>query len=99
MGQCFLSVVSHGLRAGGGLGEVLPPRTFGENFSSWLFSNSVTGWDDVGWRVLFDLSFWVIITIVGLNIVFTVIVGTFARLREERAQITEDMRQVCLVCR
>eukprot|EP00054_Salpingoeca_dolichothecata_P021398 m.136903 g.136903 ORF g.136903 m.136903 type:complete len:2486 (+) comp23973_c0_seq1:94-7551(+) len=84
MGQCFVSVVSHGLRAGGGLGEVLVPFTF--------------DWSEAGWRVAFDLSFWIIITIIGLNIVFTVIVGTFARLREERAMIEEDLARVCIIC-
>lgn len=47
----------------------------------------------------FDLTFWVLITVVGLNIVFTVIVGNFALLREERAEIEEDLKRVCMICR
>ena len=58
-----------------------------------------SGSTEAGWRVVFDLSFFIIITIVGLNIVFTVIVRTFARLRQERTAINEDLERVCIVCR
>jgi hypothetical protein len=51
------------------------------------------------WRVPFDVVFWALITIVGLNIVFTVIVGNFAILREEQANLDEDLKRVCIICR
>lgn len=73
--QCFLSSLSFGLRAGGGLGEVLEPFTFG-------FAES-------GVRIIFDLSFFVIITIIALNVVFGIIVDTFQQLRDEKASIEE----------
>ncbi len=35
-------------------------------------------------RLIFDLSFYIIIILIGLNIVFGIIVDTFGELREER---------------
>ena len=35
-------------------------------------------------RLIFDLSFFIIVTTIGLNIVFGIIVDTFSELREER---------------
>lgn len=37
-----------------------------------------------GLRILFDISFFIIITTIGLNIVFGIIVDTFSELRDER---------------
>ena len=37
-----------------------------------------------GLRILFDVSFFIIITTIGLNIVFGIIVDTFSELRDER---------------
>ena len=35
-------------------------------------------------RLLYDLSFFIIVTTIGLNIVFGIIIDTFGELREER---------------
>ena len=37
-----------------------------------------------GLRILFDISFFIIITTIGLNIVLGIIVNTFTELRDER---------------
>ena len=36
------------------------------------------------WRLLLDLSFFIIVSTIGLDIVFGIIVDTFSELREER---------------
>ena len=38
----------------------------------------------MGLRLLFDVSFFIIVTTIGLNIVFGIIVDTFSELRDER---------------
>lgn len=68
--QCFLSSLSFGLRAGGGLGEAL-------------------GFDGSEYRIIFDLSFFVIVTIIALNVVFGIIVDTFQQLRDEKSSVEE----------
>jgi len=44
------------LISGGGLGEALPPETF--------------GFGEAAWRTVFDLSYFILITIIALNVVF-----------------------------
>ena len=42
--------------------------------------------ETAGLRILFDVSFFIIITTIGLNIVFGIIVDTFSELRNERVR-------------
>ena len=39
-----------------------------------------------GLRILYDVSFFIIVTTIGLNIVFGIIVDTFSELRDERVR-------------
>jgi hypothetical protein len=67
--HCFLYVSNNGLRAGGGVGEAL----------------GIVGTSDVEYfskRYFFDLSYFLIIIIVLLNIIFGIIIDTFAELRD-----------------
>ena len=82
--ECFLTSLNAGLRAGGGLGDVL----VSDNFI----------WAHVGLKIFYDLSFFVIISTIGLNIIFGIIVDTFSELRDERYRIVDDMQSVCFIC-
>ena len=39
-----------------------------------------------GLRILYDVSFFIIVTTIGLNIVFGIIVDAFSELRNERVR-------------
>lgn len=41
-------------------------------------------WETAGVRLFYDISFFIIVTTIGLNIVFGIIVDTFSELRDER---------------
>ena len=49
-------------------------------------------------RILFDISFFLLITIIGLNIVFGIIVDTFSELREDKNNTEAKMRDECFIC-
>lgn len=49
-------------------------------------------------RVVFDLSFFLIIIIMFLNIIFGIIIDTFAELRENSSFINDDMLNTCFIC-
>jgi inositol 1,4,5-triphosphate receptor type 1 len=49
-------------------------------------------------RLIFDLSFFVIVTTIGLNIVFGIIVDSFGELREERSNIEAEQKSKCFIC-
>lgn len=82
--QCVLSSSTFGLRFGGGLGEMLTPE---EDFDSmWL------------WRYAFDMLFYWIIAVFGLNFVLGIIVDSFSEHRAEKADRTTTLASFCFVC-
>ena len=82
--QCFVHVVTVGFRHGGGIGEVMTP-------SEWESASFFP-------RRLFDFSFWVVMIIIFLNIIFGIIIDTFAELRDAKQAKESDMRHKCFVC-
>lgn len=80
--NCFISSLRLGLLSGGGLGEAVQ-----------------MGGDDgkPGFRTIFDVAFFLIITIIGLNVVFGIIVDTFSELRDEKFQIQAAMESECFI--
>ena len=49
-------------------------------------------------RNLYDFAFFLIIIVIILNIVFGIIIDTFAQLRDQKHSIEEDTRKYCLIC-
>ena len=77
--ECFMFGLLNGLRAGGGLGDLLPARS-------------------PGLRAAFDFAFFLVIVVIILNIVFGIIIDTFAELRDEKQFIEKDNKKACLIC-
>ena len=73
-----------GLRNGGGIGDVL--RSPSNNESLFAF------------RVLYDMLFFFIVIIIVLNLIFGVIIDTFADLRSEKQQKEETLKNTCFIC-
>jgi len=68
--HCFLSTLNYGIRMGGGMGEFLPAQTFiPENRGAFYI------------RFVYDLSFFLLVITILLNVVFGIIIDTFAQLR------------------
>ncbi len=49
-------------------------------------------------RFIYDLSFFAIITVIFLNIIFGIIIDTFGGLRDEKNAMYEDMKSKCFIC-
>jgi len=86
--DCFMVTTREGLIHGGGMGEWFQPRTLGggDHFASYMG------------RFFFDLSFFILIIIVLLNIIFGIIIDTFSALREATETAAADMKTVCTMC-
>ena len=49
-------------------------------------------------RAVFDLVFFILVVIIVLNIVFGIIIDSFAELRDHQNAMNEDMRNKCFIC-
>jgi hypothetical protein len=81
---CLIETVNCGLRSGGGIGDCLRKRAPDEE----LFML----------RVLYDIAFFFIIITITLNLIFGVIIDTFADLRSEKQEKDETLKNTCFIC-
>ena len=51
-----------------------------------------------GARIVYDLLFFFVVIIIVLNLIFGVIIDTFADLRSEKQQKEEILRNTCFIC-
>ncbi|XP_073724012.1 inositol 1,4,5-trisphosphate-gated calcium channel ITPR3 isoform X3 [Misgurnus anguillicaudatus] len=82
--MCIITVLNHGLRNGGGVGDVLRKPSKNEP----LFPA----------RVVYDLLFFFVVIIIVLNLIFGVIIDTFADLRSEKQKKEEILKTTCFIC-
>ncbi|XP_034032686.1 inositol 1,4,5-trisphosphate receptor type 2 isoform X2 [Thalassophryne amazonica] len=82
--MCIITVLNHGLRNGGGVGDILRRPSKEEP----LFTA----------RVVYDLLFFFIVIIIVLNLIFGVIIDTFADLRSEKQRKEEILKTTCFIC-
>ncbi|XP_064604842.1 inositol 1,4,5-trisphosphate receptor-like isoform X2 [Liolophura sinensis] len=82
--MCIVTSLNQGLRNGGGIGDVLRQPSSKEP----LYIA----------RVIYDLLFFFIVIIIVLNLIFGVIIDTFADLRSEKQQKEEILKNTCFIC-
>jgi len=85
--QCYLSTLNLGLRSGGGIGDMLMLPSFQPDVRMNYY-----------FRVVFDLTFFLLINIIFLNIIFGIIVDTFAEMRDQKKAMDEDVQNKCYIC-
>lgn len=74
LSSCFISSVYNGIRSGG-IGDALGHIGIDE--------------DKYWFRYFYDLSYFVFVIVCLLNIVFGIIIDTFADLRDKRKELEE----------
>eukprot|EP01061_Rhynchopus_euleeides_P047402 TRINITY_DN9485_c2_g1_i1.p1 TRINITY_DN9485_c2_g1~~TRINITY_DN9485_c2_g1_i1.p1 ORF type:complete len:443 (+),score=233.20 TRINITY_DN9485_c2_g1_i1:103-1431(+) len=82
--RCFVFAVTSGIRSGGGIGDLMQPPDWSHPYAAA--------------RTLFDFLFFVVVIVILLNIIFGVIIDTFAELRSEKQKIEEAIRSRCFIC-
>uniref|UniRef100_A0A914EEX3 Uncharacterized protein n=1 Tax=Acrobeloides nanus TaxID=290746 RepID=A0A914EEX3_9BILA len=82
--MCIVTTLNWGLRNGGGIGDVL--RNVHPDESHFL------------WRIIYDLSFFVMLIVIVLNLVFGVIIDTFGDLRTEKNEKEDVLKNNCFIC-
>lgn len=81
---CIITTLNQGLRNGGGIGDILrSPSSKEPRYYA---------------RIIYDLLFFFIVIIIILNLIFGVIIDTFADLRSEKQQKEEILKNTCFIC-
>jgi hypothetical protein len=85
--HCFLTVFSLGPRSSGSIGDMMVRESYKpENRVKWYV------------RFFYDVTAMIIVNITGLNIIFGIIIDTFAALRDKRTKMVLNMTTVCFIC-
>jgi len=87
--SCFINTLNLGLRSGGGIADAIGTL----NYSS----TSKNGGQFFA-RAIFDLSFFIIMIILFLNLIFGMIIDAFGDLRDQKTSNDEDQNNVCFIC-
>uniref|UniRef100_A0A914NCG9 Ion transport domain-containing protein n=1 Tax=Meloidogyne incognita TaxID=6306 RepID=A0A914NCG9_MELIC len=82
--MCILTTLNWGLRNGGGIGDVLRSVSPHEPYFFW--------------RILYDMTFYIVLIIIVLNLIFGVIIDTFGDLRTEKNEKEFTLRNTCFIC-
>ena len=83
--ECTINIFNHGIRAGGGVGDLLEAKSYNEKGLYFL-------------RFFIDIIFYIIVILFMLNNVNSIIVGAFTQMREESNQKEEDEKNRCFIC-
>jgi inositol 1,4,5-triphosphate receptor type 3 len=82
--ECTITYFNHGVRSGGGIGDLLSNKEF-PSFMYWI-------------RFFNDFIFFVLVSLMLLNMINGVIVSTFSQIREESNFKEEDISNKCFIC-
>ncbi|GMF27954.1 unnamed protein product [Phytophthora fragariaefolia] len=83
--QCFLVSLDQGLKSDGGLGTYLRQLPLGASAHSYG-------------RLAFDVLYNILLVVLLLNLIFGVIIDTFASLRSDDQEKLLDMHGRCFIC-
>jgi inositol 1,4,5-triphosphate receptor type 1 len=85
--ECFVTVMREGIL-----------DTFGNNIPVTTINQDSPNFDVYLWRAIIDLSFYVVINIIGLNIITAILVDRFSELRAKKDAAYNDQKSVCFIC-
>jgi len=81
---CWVTFVHYAIRSGGGVGDMMNPVLFNQT-------------EYVG-RIFYDITFFALVIICLLNIIFGVIIDTFGELRDQKTDTETKMKGECFIC-
>ena len=98
--HCVVFTVSEGMRAGGGIGDLLQSP---EVYLTEDGGGGSGSYDEAGLSMyiqgrLFQLVFWLLMVVIGLNIIAGIIIDQFASLRAQQEARAGRENNFCIVC-
>ena len=86
MFQCYLTIVDKGLTLGGGIGDYTEAINYHDEPAKYFV------------KLGHDASFHILVNVILLNILFGIIIDTFAKMREQKKNLQMDTENVCFIC-
>jgi len=83
--ECFMTIVNLGLLLGGGIGDYTEQIHYSE-VQRYII------------MFILDISFFLLVKIILYNILFGIIIDTFAQLRQQRNDMDTDKKNKCYIC-
>lgn len=83
--QCFMTFVNLGLLLGGGIGDYSEQIHYSEKQRYFI-------------KFFIDVSFFLLVKIILYNILFGIIIDTFALLRQRKNDRDDDKKNKCYIC-
>ena len=84
--QCYFTLLSYGIRSGGGIGDIITMLTFKTNISAYLA------------RFFYDILFHIIVVLIMTNLIFGIIVDSFGAFRASTEESENDKQNICYIC-
>ncbi len=81
--ETFMYHLNYGIRSGGGVGDM---------------NEKPQGETATNKRFYYDVCFFIFINVIWLNIIFGLIIDTFAQLRDEKNMREQELRGECFIC-
>jgi hypothetical protein len=82
--SCIITTVNHGLRSGGGIGDVLRSTSIAEPMH--------------GARIVYDMAFFFLMIVINMNLILGIIIDTFADLRRDKQVHDDALKNSCFIC-
>jgi hypothetical protein len=83
---CFMNTLDSGLRARGGIGDSAIRISYSRNKIHYIK------------RIILDDIFFILIVITSIDLVFGIIIGAFATLRNKEQKHSSDRKKHCFIC-
>lgn len=79
-------MLDKGLRTDGGIGDITENIHFNDEREKYFV------------KLFHDSMYHIVVKVIMLNVLFGIIIDTFAQLRDEKKVKDEDMMHVCFIC-
>ena len=81
-----MTIIDKGLTLGGGIGDYTESINYRDENAKYYV------------KLAHDASFHILVKVILLNILFGIIIDTFAKMREQKKFIDMDKNNVCFIC-
>ena len=89
--ECMFTFLNYGLREDVGIATVMSPI-------AWEAGEPTSGYNIAIGRLVYDVSYWLFVTILVLSMLTGIIIDTFGEMRDASNRMEENIQNECFIC-